>query len=206
MSLLHTASFYISSQRTNQLPPESEPEICFLGRSNVGKSTAINIITNQKRLAFSSKTPGRTRLINMFSLKKNENIFGYLVDIPGYGYSTLSTKEQKDIGITITDYIKNRKSIESFVLLLDVRRGITSLDLQLINLINPLNKPLVILITKTDKLNYEKRIKTKNHIEKQLESFNNIKTIINFSAKQKTGVSELSDYIERLILFKKDRI
>ncbi|AFZ82982.1 ribosome biogenesis GTP-binding protein YihA/YsxC [Candidatus Kinetoplastidibacterium crithidiae] len=208
MSLLHTAFFYSSAYKTNQLPIEGIPEICFLGRSNSGKSSAINLITNKKKLAFSSKTPGRTRLINMFALKQNINsdICGYLVDLPGYGYSNLPNSEQKNLEITIINYIQNRKSIRGFILLLDIRRGITNLDRYLIDLIEPLNKNLIILLTKVDKLNREQFIKTKKDIEQNLSFIKNPFEVISFSATKKIGITETTTSIEKLILNNKELI
>ncbi|WBF65921.1 MAG: YihA family ribosome biogenesis GTP-binding protein [Candidatus Kinetoplastibacterium crithidii] len=208
MSLLHTAFFYSSAYKTNQLPIEGIPEICFLGRSNSGKSSAINLITNKKKLAFSSKTPGRTRLINMFALKQtiNSNICGYLVDLPGYGYSNLPNSEQKNLEITIINYIQNRKSIRGFILLLDIRRGITNLDRYLIDLIEPLNKTIIILLTKVDKLNHEQVIKTKKYIEQNLSFIKKPFEVISFSATKKIGITETTTSIEKLILNNKEII
>ncbi len=114
MSLLHRASFLTSAARLDQLPAAGAPEVCFVGRSNAGKSTAINVLCNQRRLAFSSKTPGRTRLINMFGLPDPldpEGHIGYLVDLPGYGYASVARNEKEKWADILGGYLRDRESL-----------------------------------------------------------------------------------------------
>ncbi|HEY0293997.1 MAG TPA: ribosome biogenesis GTP-binding protein YihA/YsxC, partial [Bordetella sp.] len=127
MSLLHRASFFVSAARLDQLPPPGAPEVCFVGRSNAGKSSAINVLCNQKRLAFSSKTPGRTRLINLFALPDPldpDGQLGFLVDLPGYGYASVARHEKDQWADILGGYLRDRPSLAGIVLILDIRRGV----------------------------------------------------------------------------------
>ncbi|WP_346729245.1 ribosome biogenesis GTP-binding protein YihA/YsxC, partial [Achromobacter ruhlandii] len=160
MSLLHRASFLTSAARLDQLPPPDAPEVCFVGRSNAGKSTAINVLCNQRRLAFSSKTPGRTRLINMFGLPdplNPEGHIGYLVDLPGYGYASVARDEKEKWADILGGYLRDRESLAGIVLLIDIRRGVTELDRRLANFIAPTGRPVLALPTKADKLRHPPR-------------------------------------------------
>src|SRR5690606_26968127 len=128
VSLLHRASFTVSAAQLDQLPPPAGVEVCFVGRSNSGKSSAINVLTNQRRLAFSSKTPGRTRLINLFGipdpLNPDESL-GFLVDLPGYGYASVAREAREDWADILGGYLRMRPSLNGIVLLIDIRRGVT---------------------------------------------------------------------------------
>ncbi|WP_041571814.1 ribosome biogenesis GTP-binding protein YihA/YsxC [Candidatus Kinetoplastidibacterium blastocrithidiae] len=199
MSILHNTYFHSSSKILDTLPRDGLPEICFVGRSNVGKSTAINKITNRKKLAFSSKTPGRTRLINMFNVieQKKHSTIGYLVDLPGYGYANLSNQEKINFEKVLTKYVQYRKTLVGIVLLIDMRRGITPLDDDFLNLVTL--KPIIIILTKADKLSYSERIIRKSITTEKLTKFKNIRNIIEFSAAKKIGILEVSDIIEKLI-------
>ncbi len=151
MSLLHRASFFTSAARLDQLPTAGAPEVCFVGRSNAGKSTAINVLCNQRRLAFSSKTPGRTRLINMFGLPDPldpEGHIGFLVDLPGYGYASVARDEKEKWADILGGYLRDRESLVGIVLLIDIRRGVTELDRRLANFIAPTGRPVLALLTK----------------------------------------------------------
>ncbi|AGF49405.1 ribosome biogenesis GTP-binding protein YihA/YsxC [Candidatus Kinetoplastidibacterium galati] len=199
MSILHNIYFHSSSKILDTLPQDELPEVCFVGRSNVGKSTAINKITNKKKLAFSSKTPGRTRLINMFNIveQKNHKTIGYLVDLPGYGYANLSNQEKIDFEKNLTKYVQYRKSLVGIILLIDMRRGITSLDNDFLNLVN--SKPITIMLTKADKLNHTERLIIRKTTTEKLIKFKNITDIVEFSATKRIGISEVSDIINKLI-------
>ena len=108
MSILHRASFTVSAARLDQLPPPTTAEVCFVGRSNCGKSSAINVLTNQRRLAFSSKTPGRTRLINLFGIPdpiESGAHLGFLVDLPGYGYAQVPEEMKRKWQASLSEYL-----------------------------------------------------------------------------------------------------
>src|SRR5699024_12329427 len=133
MSILYRARFITSAAQLGQLPPIGPPEVCFVGRSNVGKSSAINVLTNQRRLAHASKTPGRTRLINFFGLPDpltEGDYLGYLVDLPGYGYAAVDRHQKQQWDELISSYLYQRQSLAGIVLLVDIRRGLPPLDLQ----------------------------------------------------------------------------
>ena len=170
MSLLQHASFFTSAARLDQLPAPGAPEVCFVGRSNSGKSTAINVLTNQKRLAFSSKTPGRTRLINMFGLPDPldpDERLGYLVDLPGYGYAAVAHRAREEWADILGGYLQSRESLAGIVLLIDIRRGVTELDRRLANWIAPTRRPVLALLTKADKFPYGQRIKAVFAVKKE---------------------------------------
>lgn len=201
MSLLHNAKFTISAARLDQLPPPSTAEVCFVGRSNCGKSSAINALTNQKKLAFSSKTPGRTRLINMFGIpdtSASDDYLGFLVDLPGYGYAAIDQSTRDEWADVLGNYLHERPSLAGVVLLIDIRRGVTKLDQNLVRWINLRNLPTLVLLTKADKFAYGQRIKAVYQVRKELSKLGDL-TAIPFSATQKIGKDEASLHIENWI-------
>ncbi len=162
MSILHQTKFFVSAAKLHQLPEASVPEVCFVGRSNVGKSSAINVLANQKRLAFSSKTPGRTRLINMFGVpnpQDHSRAMGFLVDLPGYGYASVAQNTREEWADVLGAYLRERESLAGIVLLIDIRRGVTDLDRRLAEWIAPTGIPVLALLTKADKLPYGQRVR-----------------------------------------------
>lgn len=201
MSLLQHASFFTSAARLDQLPEPGAPEVCFVGRSNSGKSTAINVLTNQKRLAFSSKTPGRTRLINMFGLPDSlapDERLGYLVDLPGYGYAAVAHRAREEWADILGGYLQSRESLAGIVLLIDIRRGVTELDRRLANWIAPTRRPVLALLTKADKFPYGQRIKAVYAVKKELEDIGALNAIP-FSATARIGLGEATLQIENWI-------
>lgn len=201
MSLLHRAHFYASAARLDQLPAPGAPEVCFVGRSNVGKSSAINALTNQRRLAFASKTPGRTRLINMFSIPDPldpEANLGYLVDLPGYGYAAVNRETREEWADVMGDYLRLRPSLAGIVLLLDIRRGITDLDRRLAQWVAPSNKGVLVLLTKADKFSFGQRKNAVIAVKKQLAELGDL-VAVPFSATTRLGVEEAAHHIEHWI-------
>lgn len=201
MSLLHRASFSISAAQLDQLPPPGPPEVCFVGRSNSGKSTAINVLTNQRRLAFSSKTPGRTRLINMFGMPDPldpETQLGYLVDLPGYGYAAIAKSEREKWAHILGGYLAQRSSLVGIVLLLDIRRGVTDLDRRLADFIAPSGRPVLTLLTKADKLPFGQRQRQVFAVKKELADIGTLHAIP-FSATARLGLEETATAIENWI-------
>lgn len=201
MSILHRATFAISAAKLDQLPPPGPPEVCFVGRSNSGKSSSINVLTNQRRLAFSSKTPGRTRLINMFGIPDPldpEGALGYLVDLPGYGYAAVGRQEKQEWDQVLGGYLRTRSSLAGVVLMIDIRRGVTELDRQLAQWIMPTKKPLLVLLTKADKFAYGKRLQVVAATRKQLEPIGPMHAIP-FSATHRIGIEEAAHSIENWI-------
>ncbi len=148
MSLFAPAEFFRAVHRFEDLPPDTGAEVAFAGRSNAGKSSAINVLVNRQRLAHVSKTPGRTQTINFFSLGSGR----FLVDLPGYGYAAAPRRERAHWGELISAYLTTRDCLRGLVLIADVRRSLTALDRQLIEWFAPTAKPIHVLLTKADKL------------------------------------------------------
>jgi len=165
MSLLWQARFFTTVNRLRDLPDTRVPEIAFAGRSNAGKSSAINVLCNQKKLAFASRTPGRTQHINYFSIggaqvgqhRKDatvvEEIRALLVDLPGYGYAEVSGDAKRHWQELLGDYVRSRRQLAALVLIMDARRPFTDLDVQMLEWFAPSGKPVHCLLTKADKLN-----------------------------------------------------
>ena len=165
MSQLWQARFFTTVNHLSDLPNTLVPEIAFAGRSNAGKSTAINILCNQKKLAFASKTPGRTQHINYFSIggaqvgqhrkdeTKLDEVRALLVDLPGYGYAEVSGSAKLHWQKLLGDYVQHRTQLAALVLIIDSRRPFTDLDLQMLEWFAPTGKPIHCILTKSDKLN-----------------------------------------------------
>lgn len=155
MGWLHTAHFLSSAPQLEHLPPLGLPEIAFVGRSNAGKSTAINTLTQKKRLAFASKTPGRTQHINLFGVGKGQVDDAVLADLPGYGYAAVPREAKLRWQRVMGNYLVTRETLAGVVLMVDPRLGLTELDEILLDVIRPrveegLN--FLVLLTKADKL------------------------------------------------------
>ncbi len=147
MSLFGHAEFYRTVHRAAELPPDSGAEIAFAGRSNAGKSSAINALLHRQRLAHVSKRPGRTQAINFFRL----NGARYLVDLPGYGYAAVSQAQREHWGNLVSTYLMNRACLRGLVLICDVRRSLVAADHQLLQWFAVTGKPIHIMLTKADK-------------------------------------------------------
>ncbi|TFZ07293.1 YihA family ribosome biogenesis GTP-binding protein [Ramlibacter henchirensis] len=155
MAWLHTARFLTTAPKLEFLPPHDHPEIAFVGRSNAGKSTCINTLTQQKRLAFASKTPGRTQSINLFSLGKQDVTDAVLADLPGYGYAAVPREDKLRWQQVMANYLVSRPNLRGVVLLCDPRHGLTELDEILLEVIRPrveAGLKFLVLLTKADKL------------------------------------------------------
>ena len=152
----HSARFLTTASQLDQLPATELPEIAFVGRSNAGKSTAINRLAQQKRLAFASRTPGRTQHINVFAVGPKDAPDALFVDLPGYGYAAVERAAKLRWQEVMAQYLAQRRSLSGVVLMIDSRLGFTDLDRQLLQLISPrLNGGavrLLVLLTKSDKL------------------------------------------------------
>ena len=184
--------FEKSISELNQSPKDVGSEVAFVGRSNAGKSTAINSITNRNSLAKTSKTPGRTQLINFFKINENKRF----VDLPGYGFAKASKEKQKSWNRLVTNYIKYRQSLKGVVLIIDIRRGFGEMDLMFLDFYLPLNKRLHILLTKADKLSKQKQSLILNEAR---EIYGSIATIQIFSGTKKIGISEAQDQVTKFL-------
>ena len=185
-------NFEKSISELNQSPEDIGSEVAFVGRSNAGKSTAINSITNRNSLAKTSKTPGRTQLINFFKINDNSRF----VDLPGYGFAKASKEKQKSWNRLVTNYIKYRQSLKGVVLIIDIRRGFGEMDLMFLDFYLPLNKQLHILLTKSDKLSKQKQSLILNEA---IGNYGSIATIQLFSATKKIGISEAQDQVTKFL-------
>ena len=153
---LHTARFLTTAAQLHQLPPLDLPEIAFVGRSNAGKSTAINTLTQQTQLAFASKKPGRTQHINLFALGRQGSTDAVLADLPGYGYAAVPLADKQRWQRVMANYLVSRPNLAAVVMLADPRHGLKELDEALLEVIRPRVEdglPFLILLTKADKLN-----------------------------------------------------
>ncbi|WP_418316740.1 ribosome biogenesis GTP-binding protein YihA/YsxC [Piscinibacter sakaiensis] len=157
MAWAHTARFLTTASQLDQLPITELPEIAFVGRSNAGKSTAINTLTQQGRLAFASKTPGRTQHINLFELGPKDRPDALFADLPGYGYAAVARGAKLRWQQVMADYLSVRRSLSGVVLMVDSRHGFTDLDRQLLDFVSGRlangTVRLLVLLTKADKLN-----------------------------------------------------
>jgi GTP-binding protein len=157
LSWTHTARFLTTASKLDQLPQTELPEIAFVGRSNAGKSTAINMLTQQKRLAFASKTPGRTQHINLFELGPRTAPDALFADLPGYGYAAVAKGAKLRWQQVMADYLEVRRALTGVVLMVDSRLGFTDLDRKLLDFVAPRlgngSVKLLVLLTKADKLN-----------------------------------------------------
>ena len=155
MGWMHTARFLTTAAQLHHLPKVDVPEIAFVGRSNAGKSTCINTLTQQKQLAFASKKPGRTQHINLFSLGKQGVTDAVLADLPGYGYAAVSRTDKQRWQRVMLNYLVSRESLSAIVLLCDPRLGLTELDEALLDAMRPRVQEglkFLVLLTKSDKL------------------------------------------------------
>lgn len=157
LAWLHGARFMTTASRITELPPGGLPEIAFVGRSNAGKSSAINALTGQKRLAFASKTPGRTQHLNLFEVGPKDAPDARLVDLPGYGYAAVDRAAKARWQDEMAGYLAMRRDLEMIVLLADIRLGLTESDLTLLDYVSGRIRNgsvrLLVLLTKADKLN-----------------------------------------------------
>ena len=193
--IIKTVEFVVSNSDHRHCPQDGKPEYAFIGRSNVGKSSLINMLTGRKALAKTSSTPGKTTLINHFII----NNHWYLVDLPGYGYARIGKKGREAIREIIEGYILEREQLMSLFLLLDVRHEPQRIDLEFIEWLGENRLPFAIVFTKIDKLG---RLKAESNIEaykKRLrESWEELPPIFATSSNRRQGRGELLSYIEEI--------
>ncbi|EJE7236543.1 YihA family ribosome biogenesis GTP-binding protein [Clostridium botulinum] len=184
------AEFVISAVKKAQYPEDGRPEIAFVGRSNVGKSTLINTLTNRRKLVKVSSTPGKTRLINFFLI--NDNM--YFVDLPGYGYAKVSKKEKENWGYIMEQYLVEREQLKKIVLLVDSRHKPTSDDINMYNWIKHYNYEVLVVGTKLDKLKRNDINKNKKIIRDTLK-MDKDDNILLISSLNKEGKEEVLEQI-----------
>lgn len=196
-----SSEFIISAMRISQYPTDNLPEFMLVGRSNVGKSSFINTITGNKKMARVSATPGKTRNLNFYLLNKSF----YLVDVPGYGYASSSKKEQRKFGLMIEEYLENRQNLTRTFMLVDLRHKPSDDDVLMYKYLKFYKIPVTIVATKSDKLSNNRKEKAKNNIIKTLELDENDSLII-LSNVTKEGKDKILKEIEDLIGFKEETI
>jgi GTP-binding protein len=214
--LLHQSRFFTTVNHLRDLPAHPQPEIAFAGRSNAGKSTAINILCNQKRLAFASKTPGRTQHINYFSVGPEDSPRAFLVDLPGYGYAEVPHAARAHWEELLGQYLQTRTQLCGMILMMDARRPLTELDCRMVEWFAPTGKPIHILLTKCDKLTRQESVNTLRATQTYLDDYNaqhrnsdrtenndnnadsqQQLTVQLFSALKRIGLDEAHQIIER---------
>ncbi len=199
MSIFRHARFETSFAKPNALPDSSEPEIAFVGRSNAGKSSAINTLVGHNRLAFVSKTPGRTQLINFFRLPSGVA----LVDLPGFGYAQVPEPIRRQWQDLLEKYLTRRPNVIGLIHIMDSRHPLTHLDRQLLDWFTPSGRPVHILLTKADKLTRGPAAQTLMDVRRELAQWGPAVTAQLFSSLKKTGMEEtervVTNWLESLI-------
>ena len=195
---LHTARFLTPAAQLHQLPPLEVPEIAFVGRSNAGKSTAINTLTQQTQLAYASKKPGRTQHINLFAVGRQGTTDAVLADLPGYGYAAVPLADKVRWQRVMANYLVSRRNLAGIVMLADPRHGLKELDELLLEVIRPRVEdglPFLILLTKADKLNRTEQAKALQITRLQAGGGE----VMLFSALKRQGVEDAALWLRQLV-------
>lgn len=188
---LSKATFTLSAPDIRRLPQDSGIEVAFAGRSNAGKSSALNTLTNQKSLARTSKTPGRTQLINVFEIAENKR----LIDLPGYGFAKVPLEMKKKWQKALGEYLEKRESLKGLVVLMDIRHPLKDLDMDLIQWAADGGLPVLALLTKADKLSQGKRSAEVLSVQKTLSALNADIRVQAFSSLKRTGSEQANNII-----------
>ncbi|MBS3963908.1 MAG: YihA family ribosome biogenesis GTP-binding protein [Methylomonas sp.] len=191
--LYHRAAFICSAPQLKDAPPDQGREIAFAGRSNAGKSSAINTLVQQTALARVSKTPGRTQLLNFFAIDEQRK----LVDLPGYGYAKVPEAMRRQWRQMMENYLQNRKALCGIVLVMDIRHPLTDFDWQMVSWCEHSRLPLHILLTKSDKLKYGAAKTTLLQVQRELSRANIVVTLQLFSALDKIGIADVHQILDQ---------
>lgn len=192
MSHYKKASFLLSAADIKQLPPDQGIEVAIVGRSNAGKSSVLNCITQNKKLARVSKTPGRTQQINVFVLDDERR----LMDLPGYGFANVPLAAKRKWEKTINDYFKERECLKGLILVMDIRHPFKDSDMQMLDYCQHYGLNVHILLNKSDKLSNSAAKNTQFDAEPVLAAYGDIVTIQTFSADKHKGVKELQEVLD----------
>ena len=190
-AIYRQARYWRSAHQLSQLPADSGWEVAFAGRSNAGKSSAINAITGQRSLARTSKTPGRTQQIIFFQLDDHRR----LVDLPGYGFAKAPLALKRQWQQTLEGYLHTRSSLRGLILMMDIRHPFTEFDQQMLNWCQLAQMPVHILLTKADKLSYGKANNTLQQVNQHLESLSETVTVQLFSALKWLGIQAVQNHL-----------
>ena len=192
---IKSAEFVISNTKVDLCPKGNLPEYAFIGRSNVGKSSLINMLTKKPKLAMTSATPGKTLLINHFLVNKE----WYLVDLPGYGYAGRGKKQVDKIQKIIEDYILEREQMTNLFVLIDIRLEPQKIDLEFFEWLGENGVPFAIIFTKADKLSVGKaKANVNDYMKKLSEQWEELPPVFISSSEKKTGRNEILDYIDNI--------
>ena len=193
MNLFQNAKFFTTVNHLKDLP-DTPAEIAFVGRSNAGKSSAINTLTNHVRLAYVSKTPGRTQHINFFELENGN----FMVDLPGYGYAQVPEAIRTHWVKLLGDYLQQRRQLIGLILIMDSRHPLKALDIQMLDFFAQTERPVHILLSKADKLSKNEQIKTLSSVKKALKPFAERQTVTVqlFSSLKKQGIEEVEHIVQ----------
>ncbi len=186
MPLLQKAVFHTTVAHLRDLPHDAVCEVAFAGRSNAGKSSAINTLAGRVRLAYVSKTPGRTQHLNYFTLAQGK----YLVDLPGYGYAKAPEAVRSQWEGLIGPYLQGRSPLVGLVVIMDVRRPLTDLDVRLMDWYRPTGRPIHVLLSKADKLSRQEQTKVLRTVKAELARMGEHCSVQLFSSLKKTGIEE----------------
>jgi GTP-binding protein len=193
---ISSAEFIISNTQVSKCPSPDKPEFAFIGRSNVGKSSLINMLTLRKNLAKTSSTPGKTQTINHFLINKN----WYLVDLPGYGYASVSKSSKEGWSAMIESYFKKRENLFCTFILIDSRLDPQKKDIEFINWLGGLGVPIAIVFTKIDKIKQSELAQSRKKFEARLlNDWEELPPVFITSSEKKTGRDHLLDFIEQAI-------
>ena len=197
MTIYNQALFLKSAAKVEQLPLDSGNEVAFAGRSNAGKSSALNCLTGIKGLARISKTPGRTQLINVFTLDNDQH---RLIDLPGYGYAKVAQTIKHDWQQNLAHYLEVRQSLRGLVVLMDIRHPLKTLDKTLIDWGLARELPMHVLLTKADKLSRNQALQALLAVKKQFGNMPHSPTVQLFSSLKRQGIEELEQHLDPWIL------
>ena len=188
MPLFQQAAFLTTVAHLRDLPQDAVREVAFAGRSNAGKSSAINALAGRVRLAYVSKTPGRTQHLNYFTLAEGR----YFVDLPGYGYAKAPAEIRSQWEGLIGPYLSKREQLAGLVVIMDIRRPLTDLDLRLIDWFRPTGRPIHVLLSKADKVSRQEQTKVLRSVKAELATWGGAElySVQLFSSLKKTGVEE----------------
>jgi len=192
-------AFFITVNHLKDLPDTPGPEVAFVGRSNAGKSSAINTLAMQNRLAFVSKTPGRTQHINFFSIDENR----FLVDLPGYGFASAPVAVKQHWEGLVGGYVQTREQLRGLVIIMDARHPLKEIDREMLTWFTPASKPVHILLTKCDKLSRQVRIETLRYVQQELGKLPIQSSAQLFSSLSREGLEEAIAAISELLDGKK---